>query len=519
MPFFKFEKKSVSNDIALSESTDDLLGSKEGLVSSNPKEIPLILLPGLFGNGGVCKELADQLHAQNPKRPIFIFYNACVINKNVKPSTKNLQQEIKAMAKELQFLPKELYPNLHIAGHSFGCILGAALAQLLQSRGQEVNLFMIDNPSVECMQEFLNRSTCPVSDILNIINYAAKLALLAPIQLTEEQLSDFEKLSTLDCFDKILASVLEFPENKSKKTNIDTFQSFLSIAKHGLTNIINYDKSLSSTLPNINAIKILMTKETAEKYNNPQGGWQSYSKNISMVEHTSLELTNHHELLNEKNAAILAAVIEDFLDKEMRAKNLKIAKASQAIIDAIESSGVENANILEQIAECLKQRTYNNPKNEIKDVVKVVSEALKSASKRISPSSSSMDIPSIEKSPTLKEKQTNNEMQNTFQGEDDFDFEIIGDIPEEENTPPLPKDPKEEKTPRLERNSSSRFFPKVSSSDKKRASVNTTESKPSNLAKTNPSEFFPRAPLGRNNDQIPDTTNPSPRNLTVKVVN
>jgi hypothetical protein len=146
----------------------------------------------------------------------------------------------------------------------------------------------------------------------------------------------------LDRIEAILQLALEIPTNKD---NIETLNSWMKIAKHGIKNIVNYQSSREEPTA-FKKATVLITDKTAEKYGDKLGGWQHYSNNITPITDATLKTQEHQDLLNEENSAILAKKIEEILKAEITTEDLNTEKLANALF------GLGHDN--EEIASSLK---------------------------------------------------------------------------------------------------------------------------------------------------------------------
>lgn len=284
---------------------------------SKPDEIPVFLIPGIFGNSREMTSLAGQLHTIYKDRPIYIYEES-----DVAPTTLYANSVLAAL---LAIVPLgRPYPYL-LVGYSDGCRLAVNTAKELVANGQDVQVCVLDGTSPSLTHQYFNPPTIEsISDIIGVLNYAAELSLFPKmISLKRDEIAKLTNLSvqsTIDHLSILLTEVLNPGMNQSM---VDKFLHYADIAKITLHSPAQpTDDSLK-----VNRIITFFTDETRKKYSFPRysnGGWERETNNIMLVTDAVLSIINHRQLVTEKYAARLADLVgKHFLTPAISATNLR----------------------------------------------------------------------------------------------------------------------------------------------------------------------------------------------------
>src|SRR3990167_10673156 len=208
---------------------------------TSPKQIPVFMIPGIVGWGvelsGLALEILNQTQSE---RPIFIYQDSRLESKHhAEQYHQDLLSHAKSIGKGIiAHLPPELPIPCLIVGFSYGCTLAALTADYLKTQGKDPRLFLIDGPSPDCSQKYFSApSTNLINDLIDIVNYAAKLANLKAAVYLENEIeilknSDFNIVNTIDTIEKKVLSDNNLPI--SQETAQESFQIFTHIIKQNL---------------------------------------------------------------------------------------------------------------------------------------------------------------------------------------------------------------------------------------------------------------------------------------------
>jgi thioesterase domain-containing protein len=135
------------------------------------EQFPVFLFPDITGDCLGLLQLAHQLQiARGNKSPIYIWHD---------PKTSEAGQSLDTYAEKIKNEIIKLLPvgPCYLGGYSFGGGLGSVVAQKLGEAKRKASLFVIDTPSIEGSQAYLQpQNAAATQDLVAIFNYAASLA-------------------------------------------------------------------------------------------------------------------------------------------------------------------------------------------------------------------------------------------------------------------------------------------------------------------------------------------------------
>lgn len=289
-------------------------------IISQPDQIPVFLIPGIFRNPREMTAVAEQLYkSYNGTRPIYIYEEA-----NERKATTDLNDTLAALRATLPYGP---IPYL-LVGYSDGCRLAVNAAKALSDDGQNAQTCVIDGASPAIVGQFFNEHTSEsITDIIAILNYAADLCGLdEKINLNE---NDIKKLIniTLECRFEELSNLMEDLNLRATADNINKFLSYAEIVKHTLSANQPQENTSANNSGKAEKIIAFFTNSTKLKYRLPidsKGGWENESDNVALATDALLSTVDHRALTTESNAARLAELINNhFLKLAITPKDLR----------------------------------------------------------------------------------------------------------------------------------------------------------------------------------------------------
>ncbi|EKD70831.1 MAG: hypothetical protein ACD_46C00377G0001 [uncultured bacterium] len=314
------------------------------------EQLPVFLIPGIFGNGNEMQQLADELY-KNSKgtRPIYIWFDPRLSNP-IKNDAWTLEQNVDDIENRInEILKNSLLPAI-IISYSYGCTVAAKVEQKRKSNGQDSHNIMIDSASPELTKEyFFSESNAATPDMINIANYAARLTALYEIK---HDGIDIEKLNILlpqSRLEQIEGMVLSYNDYKPDE-NCRNFQDTMSVGKQNLQSLSVLGSSDEPQKIKLDKINLIFTKESAKKHGSLTGGWEQYSDSVNLLNNDKLMEQHHSDLLNKTNAAILAPLITSTIKKEVdlkpiMAKQIQLLVRMQQEVDNVEADTSDEADI------------------------------------------------------------------------------------------------------------------------------------------------------------------------------
>lgn len=262
---------------------------------------PLFIFPGILGNKSELKNLVEHLHKRiTGGREIYVYNDPRLGTEECNLIAEfSLEEQAKLAFNEMPTLPFTPF-TFFIIGNSYGCLVAAQFANLLQQSGHNTHLFLIDGPSPLVAKEYLFRH--PISatiDLTFILNYAAQLSALKKRQFLQEEIKLIAGKPFAKKFEFIFQSIINF-QTETKDENLIQFDRFGRVVKQNLINFYAENK-ISSHLPKIH---LLLTNETIAKYgfSSAYCGWDAHAKEVHLIKNADLANQTHVLLLSERNS-------------------------------------------------------------------------------------------------------------------------------------------------------------------------------------------------------------------------
>lgn len=318
MPFTRFENDSVEESHTI-----------------DPENLPIFLIPGINGNGNELRALAEAINQKRDGRtPIYIYEEPIFEGE---PLKFTLAEHAALIADEIQEI-RQFSPLPYIlVGYSFGGVLAADVALKLQKLNYDPRLYVIDEPTKSLSKQYCKEDSDNFKrDLGKIVNYAATLSGIKPIEINKDILSSLELLTLEERIDQLASVVLGLQDSIQNSQEV-SFYTFLQTAKRNLRNISLSDSDSGQKLAKTH---LILTNETALKYSNGKqsaqtftGGWDEFSREVIQLNPyitSKLSKQLHMDLLKGKpkkqkedsNAELVAGLIIRSLENEIKQKHL-----------------------------------------------------------------------------------------------------------------------------------------------------------------------------------------------------
>jgi thioesterase domain-containing protein len=313
---------------------------QDTVVPSKASHIPLFLFPGILGFGDELLHFILALIRQegNSQRPIFVYTNPLLNDPDTlyqQASNQGLAEEVKLIVGAMRYhLPEASFTPFIMVGYSYGAHLAFAAAQQLEAQNCATHLYLIDSPSTTLTRSyFAAMSSQAKSDILAILNYAAKRCLLNPLTIDTAS----ENPTNLTSYIDHTANLLLRESPAASPLHQEKFSGLVQIVKTRLQNLCAYTPSGHEP----QSIYVLGTEKTRQKFSSPDGaadlsmGWSRYAKDrhCATTENSSLVALDHHSLLSQPNAPMVAQDLIAFLGKTITDLDLQTARVMQICQD------------------------------------------------------------------------------------------------------------------------------------------------------------------------------------------
>lgn len=172
-------------------SFHEITGIRPNMPAS-AEQFPVFLFPDITGDCLGLFQLAHQLQtARGNKSQIYIWHD---------PQVSDAGSSLSTYAEKIKNEITKLLPlgPCFIGGYSFGGSLASVVAQKLGAAQRKVSLFVIDTPSIEGSQAYLQAQNEPAThDLVSIFTYAASLASHYTAQRMESPTFSESELKTL----------------------------------------------------------------------------------------------------------------------------------------------------------------------------------------------------------------------------------------------------------------------------------------------------------------------------------
>lgn len=304
-------------------------------------KMPVFLLPGILGCGVYeLAALVESLKKLNPDRTFYVYNDPIfedLIRDGVPVNTAEATNDSvtsaatvndldsyarNILAEMRRCLPSGPMPYL-LFGFSFGGALAAKIANILQTEGADMRVFIVDSPTREATQAYFAAQT-PVIELLNIFFHLGNLiGFTLNTNLLSDQLDKLQKLPLDECIDEI-ANALELREDLSEHDRKAVFlqRDYLIEQVKQKLNYLLHDKSPELAVNNgeIKKITCLITRELEGKFG-AAGGWQKYNVNY----------INKHDLANKTHLELIASATTDSLAAAITQKINDIHRIELAI--------------------------------------------------------------------------------------------------------------------------------------------------------------------------------------------
>lgn len=277
MPFINYINTSTARneEVAVEnvENTRSLMVDSLLLELVSFSHIPLFLFPGIHGHHTDLANLANHLLEQSHgKQKIYIYQDPHFDNHARPPftSAKQHAQEIVKEVQQIQNTTRTFLPPVLI-GFSYGCMLASYVAhELHQQQNQKSypRLVAIDGGAHALLRSYYqNTSEASLNELLSILNIAARLSGLKPLETLDANLkSQIEIMLTPGRIAQILEEkILELNPSPSDESH-NQFVKYSSIINQNL-NTITEAPPEELTLP---FVYTLFTNETLLKLNSNQ---------------------------------------------------------------------------------------------------------------------------------------------------------------------------------------------------------------------------------------------------------
>ena len=283
---------------------------------ANANDIPIIIVPGVFLNYEDVLLLASALHyASDGRRPIFVDVDPRNLNSAGTDfqGYKSTQQQAEQLADEIdQRLLKGTTQPCIIVGYSYGATLAGMTAPLLQDKF-DTHLILIDGASPESVRKHLSQNAKPIPDLINIVNYAAKLSgLTVKINENEEVLNVLLNKTLAARLNLLKASISQMAKKHGEAVEkVDNFFKLMAIAEGHLINLLT--PNLHNPCINSVSSTALVTKKSIDKFNDRWAGWKTTYTDLTLLDDSALFASDHQDLLNETNSILLANTIQSYI--------------------------------------------------------------------------------------------------------------------------------------------------------------------------------------------------------------
>lgn len=350
MPFIKFNTEIEEN----SHTTD-------------PDNLPVFLIPGIHGNAHELIELANAINIQrNGKTPIYIFHEDTSSDKTHQMSLTEIAQL--AAAEIIEKRQNSPLPYILI-GYSFGGILAAEICRQLLRSQHDPYLYVIDQPSESLTKKYYQESSEDfLRDLINIMNHAAKLSGLNPINIdtTLELISLYEPSEYPRCVTCVTNTVLGHNEINATPDKISTFVTYSKIIERNLRIIAEHEPD---PLEKLNNAHVIFTKETASKHGLSNqthdlytGGWDESATMVTLLKNEGssdgLWEQPHTELPSRNTAGAISTHITSNLKNKISEQDLKAVHVRSVLGPQVDTSAL--GITLKRRNSILFFREYNN---------------------------------------------------------------------------------------------------------------------------------------------------------------
>ena len=299
----------------------------EGQITDQ-SELPVFIIPDISGDGRILYPLADEL-IKLRSGAVFVYHEPIV---DGSPLELTMSAHADAIVDEiLREIGKSSLPYI-VSGYSFGGLLAAEVNRKLTERQHESVTIALDQPSQPCVKNYIDANSDSFKlDLIKMVNYAASLSLIDELQYSEEELqSDLKAIDPLglegrmEYFASKLLKQQEITEEDSR------YSAFVAYKETMVRNLWNMYRAANQT--KVKNMHVLMTYDTIDKYcGKPEeraefvGKWEDCTEgDAKPVNLATEELRNqsHMNLLSEKNAPLVAALIAKTLEQSINNEEL-----------------------------------------------------------------------------------------------------------------------------------------------------------------------------------------------------
>lgn len=351
-------------------------------------KLPFFILPDVLLNDGPTVDLAEQVYEtfqNNGKGPANIFtYNTQVLEIE-KLASMDQATHVDQLLSDILFEQKNSFLPIILAGYSSGSSLAGELAFKLNELGYKVIIFTLDGPARSMLRSFAD-STENISfsnfknELVAVAAYAARLSgitsklgldaetikrltpneILRRLDLNEDEfdISGFMRTERITLFfNNMIEQVTRSSnqDNNAVDTHLRTkFVSYLMLGKRMLLNELGVEPK---GRPKFTKVHTVVTEESAQKFgatdvDSFSGDWENYAEQVVQLnsgEH-ALSRVKHSELLNKENAALIAELIYNVLNKdpELTPKQLASLQSKGIHGQAYSNPNIKEDEMLEQ---------------------------------------------------------------------------------------------------------------------------------------------------------------------------
>lgn len=283
-----------------------------------PAKIPVFIFPGVLQNVSECVGVVEGLRAKGHNRTMYVWTDPLLTTPGFVNNTQS--DTLLGQAKSIAEILLEKYqfhgstPHL-LVGMSYGCSVAALVAEILQQKGLDPRLLLIDGPTPECSKEYFSYTSDKLTnDLLNIVEYAARLSLkeiksnetLSHFLVVDDaRIKNLQSASPQDIITKAAQIIIDDYPNSFNPI----FFKYIALAKRNVNNHITApDITLTSKFDHI---VTLTTIESENKYKDANGGWGKYGE-IFPINNPALRQQKHTDLLK-----ISLTDTENLLTKEV----------------------------------------------------------------------------------------------------------------------------------------------------------------------------------------------------------
>jgi thioesterase domain-containing protein len=295
----------------------------------DPDNLAIFLFPGVLGNGNELEALAAAIDKQRKGRTPIYIYNKPTINGS--PLEMTGDEEAASIADEMQYIRRDSKLPYILAGFSYGSNVVHQVAEHLSARGFDPRKYVIDAGSPACIAAYIEKDNDDLKrDLVNIVNYAARLSGMQEIKLNEKIFTKLQDIELEDRIDHIGDEVVHGQAANIDEDILASFYTYLEIAKQNLRNLAYPTISKQNKTTHTH---LILTKETSLKYGAAESGsisfaagWDECSSKVTRLNrHTSSKLWHqtHMSLLTEENAGLVAGLITNSLNREITADLLR----------------------------------------------------------------------------------------------------------------------------------------------------------------------------------------------------